>query len=127
VKKAIALVAMVGVCLLTLSGSGTAAQNQQPVQPPTPGVAPAVPTPQPQPQIPGGQAGGRSTAAILSVVMPGTGEWMNRDFDGPFPVIECCAGYLCPFFWWASVLDAAVGDRSDRVRFDFWTKPTPER
>jgi len=134
VKKAAAIVALMGIVLLGGWGLGVAAQDQQPVQPstvappaPRTAVAPMAPVVvAPQPQMPGGQ-GGRPAAVILSIVMPGTGEWMNRDFEGPFPMIECCAGYLCPFFMWSSALDAAVGDRSDRFRFDFWTKPTPER
>jgi hypothetical protein len=59
--------------------------------------------------------------------MPGTGEWLNRGFEGPFPTAECLIGWICCFFQLSSALDAAAGDRSEKVRFDFWSKPVAER
>lgn len=66
-------------------------------------------------------------SVVLSVVMPGTGEWLNRDFEGPFPVIECFTGYVCFLIMFSSALDAAAGDVSEKIRLDFWSKPMPGR
>jgi len=66
-------------------------------------------------------------AVVLSAVMPGTGEWLNRDFEGSFPVVECILGYVCCFFMFSSTLDAAAGDSSEKIRFDFWSKPVAEQ
>ncbi|NQT51315.1 hypothetical protein HQ576_04660 [bacterium] len=69
----------------------------------------------------------KSGAVVLSVVMPGTGEWLNRDFEGPFPMLECIVGALCFPIMCASALDAAAGDESSSVRANFWSKPDPQR
>jgi hypothetical protein len=82
------------------------------------GAARIPPMPQPKPAKP--------NAAVLSVVMPGAGEWLNRDFEGPFPMLECITGYLCFPILFSSVLDAAAGDQSAGVRLNFWTQPVPE-
>jgi len=59
-------------------------------------------------------------AAQLSCMFPGTGEWYNRDFRGSFPVGECMFGYMCPLIGFSSFIDAAAGDTSDKMRFNFW-------
>jgi len=67
-------------------------------------------------------------SVVLSAIMPGTGEWLNRDFEGSFPWAECIVGCLlssicCPVVNFSSVLDAAAGDTSQAIRVDFWSKP----
>ncbi len=62
-------------------------------------------------------------AAVLSAVMPGSGEWYNSGWQGTFPWGECIVGYICFCFHWASVLDAANGNTDTGMRFDFWTAP----
>ena len=42
--------------------------------------------------------------------MPGTGEWLNRDFEGSFPMVECILGNICCLFMLSSTLDAAARD-----------------
>ncbi|NQT86868.1 hypothetical protein HQ560_08900 [bacterium] len=66
-------------------------------------------------------------SVVLSAIMPGTGEWLNRDFEGSFPAVECILGYVCCFFTFSSALDAAAGDSSEKIRFDFWSKPVAEQ
>ena len=66
-------------------------------------------------------------AVVLSIIMPGTGEWLNRDFEGSFPMVECILGNLCCLFTLSSTLDAAAGDSSEKIRFDFWSKPVAEQ
>ena len=66
-------------------------------------------------------------SVVLSAVMPGTGEWLNRDFEGSFPFVECILGHICCFFMFSSALDAAAGDASEKIRFDFWSKPVAEK
>lgn len=62
-----------------------------------------------------------TTALLLSVLMPGTGEWYNRDFEGNFPLTECVVGKLCFCFGISSVVDATAGDGSDTLRMEFWS------
>ena len=65
-----------------------------------------------------------ATAAIVSAVIPGGGEWYNDGFQRSFPWAECVIGVICPCFRISSVLDSANGDTSNRIRLDFWSKPT---
>ena len=120
--KAFLLAAMVGMGLLVLAASAAVAAEP----PPPPPAMPTAPAPL-QVQAPGGPQAARPGAVVLSLVMPGTGEWLNRDFEDNFPIGECCAGLVCPFVTLCSMLDAAAGDRSDRVRINFWAKPVPEK
>ena len=62
-------------------------------------------------------------ATLLSAVMPGAGEWYNRDWAGGFPWGECIIGYICCFFQLSSIMDAANGNVNESIRFDFWTAP----
>jgi len=64
-----------------------------------------------------------ATATILSVVIPGGGEWYNSGFERGFPWGECIIGYICFCFMLSSAVDAANGDSSEKIRFDFWAKP----
>jgi hypothetical protein len=64
-----------------------------------------------------------STAAIVSAILPGCGEWYNRGWTGPFPWMECVVGYVCFPFKFSSVLDAATGKADEGMRFDFWSAP----
>ena len=116
--KKVVLVALVfGVCLGTLSAAEAGATQPQPA----PGLWPKPG------QVGGPVVGPRRGAVVLSLVMPGTGEWLNRDFAGQFPLVECVGGYICCLIQLSSSLDAAAGDRSDKIRIDFWSKPIPER
>ena len=65
----------------------------------------------------------QKTAMWMSMMLPGTGEWYNRDFEGSFPWVECILGYICCFFKLSSFFDAADGIDNDKFRFDFWTSP----
>ncbi len=65
----------------------------------------------------------KAAAALLSMIVPGAGEWYNSDFDSPFPWVECIAGYICPCIQLSSIFDAAIGDSSERMRLDFWSSP----
>ena len=121
-KKALVVVVLAGVFLACLPGAEALAQQAAKPQPPGAGMWPAT----------GGRVGGpvvqaKRGAVVLSLVMPGTGEWLNRDFAGSFPVSECVFGYICCFVTLSSSLDAAAGDRSEKVRLDFWTKPVPSQ
>jgi hypothetical protein len=62
-------------------------------------------------------------AAVLSSVMPGTGEWYNNGWQGSFPFGECIVGYICFFFQLSSVMDAANGNTDTGMRFNFWSAP----
>ena len=62
-------------------------------------------------------------AAILSCIMPGTGEWYNGGFRGGFPWGECILGSICCFVQLSSIMDAACGDTSSDIRLDFWSAP----
>ena len=115
-KRAVCVVVLVGLCL-ALAPSLAEAQATQP-QPPGVMLPPM------------GGAGGQAKpgAVVLSVVMPGTGEWLNRGFEGSFPITECILGYVCCFVQMSSALDAAAGDRAqNKIRIDFWSKPIPEQ
>jgi hypothetical protein len=69
-------------------------------------------------------AEGHACAAVLSAVMPGTGEWLNADWEGNFPWGECILGYICFFIHFSSVLDAAAGnDEMNGIRLGFWSTP----
>lgn len=61
-----------------------------------------------------------TSAIILSLFMPGVGEWYNSGFDGAFPLGECVVGTLCCFVQISSVVDAAAGKSDKGMRFDFW-------
>ena len=70
-------------------------------------------------------AAGKDTgaAAVLSAVMPGTGEWYNSNWQGSFPWGSCILGDICPCIRFSSVLDAANGNTDPRIRIDFWSTP----
>lgn len=69
-------------------------------------------------------AEGNACAAVLSCVMPGTGEWLNADWEGNFPWGECILGYICFFIHYSSVLDAAAGNAEmNAIRLGFWSTP----
>jgi len=61
-----------------------------------------------------------TSAIILSLFLPGVGEWYNSGFDGSFPLGECVVGQLCCFVQVSSVVDAAAGKSDKGLRFDFW-------
>ena len=114
-KKVVFAAVLVGLCLGMLSASEAQAQAAQP-QPPG-GMLPRVGGPIVEP---------KRGAVVLSWVLPGTGEWLNNGFAGQFPVLECVGGSVCCLIRFSSTLDAAAGDRSDKIRIDFWSKPVPE-
>ncbi len=62
-------------------------------------------------------------ATILSIVMPGVGEWYNDGFQGSFPWGECIVGHLCFCFQFSSAIDAANGSTDPNMRLDFWSAP----
>lgn len=62
-------------------------------------------------------------AIMLSMYMPGVGEWYNAGFSGGFPLVECILGEICPCVRIASIIDAAAGKTDDGLRFDFWASP----
>ena len=116
-KKTVLMAVLVGLCLAMLPAAEAGAAQPQPATGlwPKPG------------QVGGAVVGPKRGATVLSLVMPGTGEWLNRDFEGPFPMLECIVGALCFPIMCASALDAAAGDESSAVRANFWSKPKPER
>jgi hypothetical protein len=61
-------------------------------------------------------------AMILSMTMPGSGEWYNGDWKTPFPWAECILG-ICPCVMFSSVFDAINGNTDTNLRIDFWTAP----
>lgn len=65
----------------------------------------------------------QKTAMWMSQMMPGAGEWYNRDFEGGFPWAECILGYICCFIRISSIVDAADGVDNDQFRFNFWASP----
>ena len=112
-KKAVLVIVVLCVVL-----SASTAMAAQPAPQPGKGMLPAVGGPVVQ---------AKRGAVVLSLVMPGTGEWLNGEFAGQFPLVECVGGYICCLIQLSSALDAAAGDRSDKIRVDFWSKPIPER
>ncbi len=64
-----------------------------------------------------------AAAGLLSLMMPGTGEWYNNNWQGGFPWGECVIGKICFLFNIASVVDAVDGDSGDGMRLDFWSAP----
>ncbi|MFC1856166.1 hypothetical protein ACFL2A_06465 [Thermodesulfobacteriota bacterium] len=64
-----------------------------------------------------------ASAALLSLIMPGAGEWYNDGYKRDFPWSECVIGKVCFFFTLSSVVDAANGDGTDKIRYDFWSTP----
>jgi hypothetical protein len=69
-------------------------------------------------------AADQGAAAILSAVMPGTGEWYNNNWKGAFPWGECILGHICPCVQLTSIMDAANGNTDLNLRIDFWSAPT---
>lgn len=63
-------------------------------------------------------------ATLLSLVMPGTGEWYNNEWRGAFPWGECILGSLCFLVRWSSAIDAANGNTDEAIRLDFWSAPS---
>lgn len=70
--------------------------------------------------LPGKDAG---AAALLSAVMPGTGEWYNSNWNGSFPWGSCILGHICFCVQFSSIMDAANGATVPNVRIDFWSTP----
>ncbi len=62
-------------------------------------------------------------AALLSLVMPGTGEWYNNNWQGSFPWGECIIGHICFCIQFSSAMDAANGNTDTAMRVDFWSAP----
>ena len=118
-KNVVSVAALLSVCVLCLPASDVLGAQAQ---------APAVglwpkPVAQTRPAVPGAKEG----AVVLSLAIPGAGEWLNRDFAGSFPLAECLFGCICPLVRMSSALDAAAGDRSGKIRIEFWSKPIPEQ
>ncbi len=63
-------------------------------------------------------------AGLLSAVLPGTGEWYNRNWRGSFPWAECVLGYVCCLVQLSSIMDAVNGNTDEGLRIDFWTAPS---
>ena len=66
---------------------------------------------------------GGAGPAVLSLFLPGVGEWSNNGYQGSYPFVECLVGGLCFPFMISSVVDAATGGADTDLRFDFWTSP----
>ncbi len=66
---------------------------------------------------------GGAGPAVLSLFLPGVGEWSNNDYQGSYPFVECLVGWVCFPFMISSVVDAATGGADTDLRFDFWTSP----
>ncbi|MBL7114181.1 MAG: hypothetical protein ISS35_00320 [Kiritimatiellae bacterium] len=65
-----------------------------------------------------------AAAGLLSVVLPGCGEWYNGGWKGSFPFVECIAGWICPCVQVTSMMDAVNGNAErDALRIDFWSAP----
>jgi hypothetical protein len=64
-----------------------------------------------------------ASAALLSAIMPGTGEWFNSGWNSEFPWVECVVGHICFCFQLSSILDAANGNVDTGMRLDFWSAP----
>ena len=73
--------------------------------------------------VPARAAKDAGAAALLSAVLPGTGEWYNRDWQGSYPWGECILGALCCLVQISSVMDAANGNTDQGIRIDFWSAP----
>lgn len=69
------------------------------------------------------QAKDSGSATVLSIVMPGSGEWYNNNFNGGFPWAECIIGHICFCFMLSSTIDASNGATDTNMRLDFWTAP----
>jgi hypothetical protein len=69
------------------------------------------------------QAKDAGSATILSIVMPGAGEWANGNFNGGFPWGECIVGHICFCFMLSSAIDASNGATDTNMRLDFWSAP----
>ena len=62
-------------------------------------------------------------AGIISLVLPGSGEWYNSGFKGAFPWAECIIGKICCLVGLSSMFDAAAGKGNGDIRLDFWSAP----
>ncbi|MBI2441915.1 MAG: hypothetical protein HYV35_11170 [Lentisphaerae bacterium] len=62
-------------------------------------------------------------AGLLSMALPGVGEWYNNDWKGTFPWGECVIGHLCCLVQLSSVLDAVAAKTDSAMRLDFWSAP----
>ena len=69
------------------------------------------------------QAKGDASTGVISLALPGVGEWINSDFQGAYPFVECIVGEVCFPFMISSVVDAAAGKADRGLRFDFWSAP----
>lgn len=69
------------------------------------------------------QAKDAGAATVLSLVMPGAGEWYNNNFNDGFPWGECIVGHICCFFAFSSAIDASNGSTDTNMRLDFWSAP----
>lgn len=65
----------------------------------------------------------QGAATVLSVIMPGAGEWYNNNYKSGFPFVECIVGHICFLVQLSSVVDAANGNSDDGMRIDFWSAP----
>lgn len=73
---------------------------------------------------PQAKAADAGAAGLLSIVLPGAGEWYNRGWQGDFPWGECIVGNICQLPRFASLIDAVNGNNNENMRFDFWSVPT---
>ena len=74
--------------------------------------------------VPRAEAAEPAAAALLSAVLPGTGEWYNAGFQGSYPFAECIVGCICPLVQFSSMFDAVQGNTDQNtMRLDFWTAP----
>lgn len=69
------------------------------------------------------QAKDTGAATVLSIVMPGAGEWANGGYKDSFPWGECIIGHICFCFMLSSAIDASSGATDTNMRLDFWTSP----
>ena len=73
---------------------------------------------------PAAAAADPAAAGLLSLILPGCGEWYNSEWKGGFPFLECIAGWICPCVQFSSAMDAINGNaEADALRIDFWTAP----
>jgi hypothetical protein len=72
---------------------------------------------------PQAKASDAGAAGLLSVIMPGAGEWYNNGWQGSFPWGECIVGHICFLVQISSVLDAVNGNADGNLRIDFWSAP----
>jgi hypothetical protein len=72
---------------------------------------------------PKAEAADAGAATVMSLILPGVGEWYNNDWRGSYPWGECIVGSICVLFKYSSVMDAANGNADSGIRLDFWSAP----